>query len=40
MDQHRPASGIAAIFDSQQPAVWGVNYALHVASFCPALNRP
>jgi hypothetical protein len=29
----RPASGITAIFNSQQPAVRGVNWALHIASF-------
>jgi hypothetical protein len=33
MDQHRPASGITAIFDSKRPAVRGANYVLHVASF-------
>jgi len=39
MDEDRPAGGITAIFDSQQPAVWGVNCALHVASFWTALSR-
>jgi hypothetical protein len=28
VDEDRPASGITAIFDSQQSAVWGVNCAL------------
>jgi hypothetical protein len=34
VDEDRPASGITAIFDSQEPAVWGPNCALHVAYFC------
>ena len=34
VDEDRPAGGITAIFDSQQPAVWGPNCALHVAYFC------
>jgi hypothetical protein len=33
VDEDRPASGITAIFDGQQPAVWGMNCALHVASY-------
>jgi hypothetical protein len=40
MDKDRPGSGITAIFDSRQPAVRGVNCALHVASFGIALSRP
>jgi len=34
VNEDRPAGGITAIFDSQQPAVWGVNCAVHLASFC------
>jgi SAM-dependent methyltransferase len=34
VDEDRPAGGITAIFDSQHPAVRGVNFAVHVASFC------
>ena len=43
MDQHRPASGITAIFDSQRPAVRGANCALHVGllstarGLCPSI---
>ena len=33
VDEDRPSGGITAIFDSQHPAVWRVNCALHVASF-------
>ncbi len=35
VDEDRPAGGITAIFDSQPPAVWGANYALHVAPSPP-----